>query len=67
MTYGLDEGHYLLLVTYDGTEWEEVDRSDMFDTLEKQVVNINADVLLYIIARVEETGSPLSDENNIEY
>jgi hypothetical protein len=67
MTYRLDEGDYLLLVTYDGTEWEEVDRSDMFDTLEKQVVNINEDVLLYIIARVEETGSPLSDENNIEY
>ena len=67
MTHGIDEGYFLLLVTYDNDEWEEIDRSDMFEVLERQTRDISKDVSMYVIVRVEELGTPLSDENTIEY
>lgn len=70
MANNAEEGEYLLLVSYSssGETWEEIDRGDSVSSLEELLSELPSTALHYVIALVEDSGTPhVGEEEGDDY
>jgi hypothetical protein len=60
---GLEEGTYVLFISYDNSTLERYSDGDTFEELEDAVKDLPSSVQAYAIMRVEDTGHPPEGEN----